>query len=370
MVKGRKPRVPAAPVAERCYLSNGEVEELCLSANTKKTYNSHLSSHAARGYELNVKGIEQHLRCLDVPGKLSGLIDAYDYHRRKAGKKRLRLETRERLLRICRARELRTSGQMKTRGAIDETKLDQLLADIRNSRSKHAAQDAENILLCWATGYRQADMKELKVGSIRRNLTGEGSPWQVDYVVHKDPKRIDKKGVEHRILDVHRRGFALVERLRRGIGPGANGAVPAAPGWCTTRLNRYIKATAERHQWDPRLEWVGVHGLRHGVITTVYQESGEDAARAVSGHAPSSRCLERYRRTNAERMAIVKRARRDGVPPAAVVGSRSRHHLNKGEVKRRKSRREEEHHHEQRKKGKKQTHAETSFFPKGFFLEV
>jgi hypothetical protein len=354
MTGGRPTNIPAAPPNEREYYTDEEIERLCLAPKTRATYDSWIRTHTKRGYPLSRAGVEQHLKCRAVAGKLTGLIDAYDFHRRCHGKASLKLQQRGRMLRICTAREADQTGRLKTRGAIDEAKLDLLLAYVGQVRGKHTVQDKENVLLCWATGLRQGDMERLMIGHFRRNRTGSGSAWQVEYEVHKDPHRLDKKEAEVRILDVHARGHALVRRLVKSVPPGGNGNVRAAPGWCTRRLNNYIKQTAALHRWDERLDWVGVHGLRHGVISEVFLKDGLDAARAVSGHAPGSRAIKRYCRTNEERTELVEQARADGVSVGRIIGGRTRRHLSNKEKQQRTQRREEEHHHEQVKKAKKE----------------
>jgi hypothetical protein len=316
---GRRPRISEIPRQQRGRFTLPEAIYYSVKAGSRKSYLSALHTHEARGYALTLGDLQQHLLCWDDLGDKTVLINAFDWLLRANGRPRMTLEEKDRF-RACARAVNGVNGASKQRGAIDLVKLDQLQAHVRVFGMEYARDDMLNIELCWGTGLRRCDMAVLR----REHFVRVGDRWIVEMEERHSPTRGDRVVPLIRVTQVHDRVLPLLNRLL----PELQGDDRVTRRWNPGRISRYIHDVAQLHGWDNRLQWDGPHCLRHGVITSLVESGGIEAARAVSGHAANSSCVERrYGVPNEDRAAKATKMeaqREDGATRAARIRRRKR----------------------------------------------
>jgi integrase len=145
-----------------------------------------------------------------------------------------------------------------------------------------------DLVICWMTGLRSCQMKELRVRDLVRNSEGE---WECSTKRAHDPhakKKGEPKRRTYKIINSV--GWAtkvLDARLKHARKKGEDAHV--CPVWEKnhTLYSKEIKAIAGCLNWQIKygVKIVGVHCLRHGSGNYVASHSGELAASDFLGHA-------------------------------------------------------------------------------------
>jgi hypothetical protein len=189
------------------------------------------------------------------------------------------------------------------RGAVTEAMLDQLLKWLPSQGI--TSWEVFSYLVAWCTGVRSCQLGDLWLDDFKDDGAGG---FKLETVKRHDPTASQRDKQPLMEQTVHPRLFPHRRKLKAGAGRGA-AHYPAKEAlvseWCNkakaVKLSALIRQAAAALHWTQRLQFPGIHCVRHGLAAAL----GPAAAGAALGHgrkASVSATTRRYAQTQAARL--------------------------------------------------------------------
>ena len=292
-----------------------QLERNSVQPRTQQSYASHVRTQEGMEIPLSYAGMLSRVQLKDesTGGALKGLCGAMQHElraRAAAGDTTavpLTKDQTQTIYRLIKGRRQLSGVTTPKKGAITWEHAHAFVGWTRGVQNSTDEQ-RRDLYIAWGTALRTSQVAQLQRKHFSKDADGN---WCVTVDELHRPDRLDRDAAQQVVIPVHEKAQSLLDEYLPKLRPDDL----ACPTWCARTFNRWIKAAALALAWDPRLKWVGVHQLRHGVAVERVTKETRTAAATQLGHRqrpPARTATDTYTATNAQRVAggTTKRAPR------------------------------------------------------------